>query len=39
LIDLKLEKIIIEMLEEQGILVSVEDHQIQIPKGDRSKQF
>ncbi len=28
---------IIEMLEEQGILVSVEDHQIQIPKGDRSK--
>jgi valyl-tRNA synthetase len=25
------------MLEEQGILVSVEDHQIQIPKGDRSK--
>ena len=28
---------IVEMLEEQGILVSVEDHQIQIPKGDRSK--
>ena len=28
---------IIEMLDEQGILVSVEDHQIQIPKGDRSK--
>ena len=28
---------IVEMLEEQGVLVSVEDHQIQIPKGDRSK--
>ena len=28
---------IVEMLEENGILVSVEDHQIQIPKGDRSK--
>ena len=28
---------IVEMLEEQGILVSVEEHQIQIPKGDRSK--
>ena len=28
---------IVEMLEEQGVLVSVEDYQIQIPKGDRSK--
>ena len=28
---------IVEMLEEEGVLVSVEDHQIQIPKGDRSK--
>ena len=28
---------IVGMLEEQGNLVSVEDYQIQIPKGDRSK--